>query len=112
MVAGLLENYYTCLETMFYRISQCFGNGLASSHRHSDLLEKMNVPVEGIRIEAVSDENFPRLLELLRFRHSRRYYFEMDYDWERLEYLRNNLARAHPKAIDDIRRFIDFLHAL
>jgi len=44
----------------------------------------MNVPVEGVRIAAISDENYPRLYELLRFRHFRRNYFEMDYDWEGL----------------------------
>jgi len=28
MVAGLLENYYTCLETMLFRIAQFFGTDL------------------------------------------------------------------------------------
>ena len=31
IVAGLLENYYTCLETIYLRISQSFENNLESA---------------------------------------------------------------------------------
>ena len=34
IVAGLLENYYTCLETIFLRISQSFENNLNSARWH------------------------------------------------------------------------------
>ena len=46
MVAGLIENYYTCIETMLFRINQYFGSGLDASRWHRDLLETMNVSVE------------------------------------------------------------------
>ena len=37
IVAGLLENYYTCLETIFLRISQSFDNNLDAARWHNDL---------------------------------------------------------------------------
>jgi len=33
--AGLLENYYTCAETIFVRISQFFENSLSKERWHS-----------------------------------------------------------------------------
>ena len=109
MVAGLLENYYTCLETIFVRISQFFENNLAPQRWHSELLEKMTIELEGKRIAVVSDENYSRLLELLKFRHFRRYYFELEYDWDRLEFLRKKLQQAHAVVIEDLAKFNRFL---
>lgn len=40
IVAGLLENYYTCLETIFLRISQSFENNLDPARWHNDLLQR------------------------------------------------------------------------
>ena len=72
----------------------------------------MRISIDGVRIPAVSEGNYPALLELLKFRHFRRYYFELEYDWDRLDFLLKKLDRAHPLAVDDLRRFIAFLHAL
>ncbi len=77
IIAGLIENYYICLETVFLRISQFFENTLDPERWHTDLLEKMTLHLEGVRLAAVSQANYPNLLELLKFRHFRRYYFEL-----------------------------------
>ena len=112
IVAGLLENYYTCLETAFLRISQFFENTLDPERWHTDLLEKMTLHIEGVRVPAVSQANYPHLLELLKFRHSQRYYFELEYDWDRLDFLVKKMKQAHPGVIQDLERFISFLDQL
>ncbi len=112
IVAGLLDNYYACLETIFLRISQFFENELSPDHWHSDLLEKMTIHIEGVRIPAVSESNQASLIELLKFRHFRRYYFEAEYDWDRLDFLVKKLDQAHPMALVDMDRFLSFLRAL
>ncbi len=112
MVAGLLENYYTCAETTFLRISQFFENKLDSERWHRDLLEKMTLHIEGVRIPAVSQSNYSRLLELLKFRHFKRYYLEMEYDWDRLEFVKKKLEQAHPLLISDLENFVDFLRSI
>ena len=38
--AGLLDNYYTCLETSMLRVSQHFENNLDPSRWHAELLRK------------------------------------------------------------------------
>ena len=112
IVAGLLDNYYTCLETVFLRISHFFENELASDRWHSDLLDKMTINIEGVRIPAVSESNQGNLIELLKFRHLRRYYFEVEYDWDRLDFLIRKLELAHPMVQTDMERFLKFLRAL
>jgi hypothetical protein len=112
IIAGLLESYYTCLETAFVRISHFFENSLSTERWHSDLLEKMTLRIEGVRIPAVSADGYGSLLELLKFRHFRRYYFETEYDWDRLDFLSGKLDSMHPRVIEDLTRFIAFLRAL
>jgi hypothetical protein len=112
IVVGLLENYYTCLETAFLRISQFFENTLDPERWHTDLLEKMTLHIEGVRVPAVSQANYPHLLELLKFRHFRRYYFELEYDWDRLDFLVKKMKQAHPGAKQDLERFLSFLDQL
>ena len=112
IVAGLLENYYTCLETIYLRISQGFENKLDPARWHNDLLQKMTLDIEGVRTAAVSEEAFPPLFELLKFRHFKRYYFELEYDWDRLDFLVTKLRQVHPLVMRDLERFVRFASAL
>ena len=112
IVAGLLESYYTCLETIFLRISQHFDNDLDSERWHSDLLQKMTLEIDGVRAAAVSQAAFSPLFELLKFRDFKRYYFELEYDWDRLDFLVAKLSQAHPVVLRDLQRFERFMSAL
>ena len=112
IIAGLLENYYTCLETVFLRISQHFENRLDPARWHNDLLQKMTLEIEGVRVAAVSEAAYPPLFELLKFRHFKRYYFELEYDWDRLDYLVAKVRQAHPLVMEDLTRFARFARAV
>ncbi len=111
IIAGLLENYYTCLETIFLRISQHFENRLDPARWHNDLLQKMTLEIEDVRVAAVSEAAFAPLFELLKFRHFKRYYFELEYDWDRLDYLVAKMRQAHPLVMEDLTRFARFIRA-
>ena len=108
-VGHILENTYTALETIFLRISQYFENSLASDRWHADLLDKMGLHITDVRERVLEDQTRALLGELLRFRHFRRYYFEMDYDWHRLDYLTGVHERAVPLVRRDLERFLAFL---
>ena len=112
VVAGYLETYYTALETFFVRVSGYFENDLPPGRWHASLLEKMNLEIEGIRTKVVGDGNLVRLRELLRFRHFRRYYVEMGYDWARIDFLLGTLDGAHPAVLNDFGAFEAFLREL
>jgi hypothetical protein len=112
LMAGLLENYYTCAETIFFRVSQFFENSLSVDRWHKDLLEKMTLEIEAVRPRLISDTTFHDLRELMRFRHFKRYYFGTAYDWVRLEELLLRCKRTHSSLIDQIRSFVEFLRIL
>lgn len=96
VIAQILENAYTAVETALLRISQGFDNSLSREKWHTDLLDKMLIEKEGVRPRVLSDESHRLLTELMRFRHFKRYYLELDYDWEKLRFLLSVLRRCLP----------------
>lgn len=112
MLAGLIENYYTCLETAYLKISQHFENHLAPSRWHAELLQKMTLNIEGVRIPAVSDAAYGALLELQRFRHFKRYHFDLEYDWDRMDFLLKKVRDVHPLVCQDLAGFVQFLRRI
>jgi hypothetical protein len=112
VVAQSLSNYYTCLETLFLRISQFFENGLDSNRWHQSLLEKMILEIPDCRPRIISDSTHRTLCEFLKFRHFTRYYFELDYDWDKLRYLIKKFNDVHVVLRNEILAFDAFLSAL
>lgn len=80
ILSEIIVDFYTCTETLFIRISQFFENSLLKNKWHTDLLHKMTLKMNNIRIPVISDKTHDILLEFLKFRHFKRYYFEFDYD--------------------------------
>lgn len=112
VMAEVLGNYYTSLETLFLRISQFFENNLRPATWHRDLLVKMTIEVPELRPRVLSDESFRSLRELLSFRHFRRYYLEFDYDWDRLRLVEKAFLDARSRIDDELDTFARFLTEL
>ncbi len=112
MLAGLIENYYTCAETVFVRISQFFGNHLPGDRWHRELLERMCLDIPATRPRVLSDSVYNDLLELMRFRHFRRYYFGTAYDWERIDALLQRVSRVAEQLPQELQKFRNFLAQL
>ncbi len=111
-LSEIFVNYYTCLETMFFRISQFFENSLSRENWHSDLLRKMFLRIPDIREPVISEKTFYLLDELRKFRHFKRYYYSLDYDWDRLDYLARTFEKVTRGCPSDIDRFTRFLKRL
>ena len=112
VISDTLEKYYTGLETIYLRVSRHFENHLASERWHSDLLQKMIIDIDGIRPAVVSEQAYPLLVELMKFRHFRRYYFDLDYDWDRLDFLHKKFVQSVPLVAEDLHRFKEFMREL
>lgn len=112
VLSDIWVSYYTCLETVFLRISQFFENDLNPEKWHQDLLHKMSLRIEDIRNPVISDDTAALLSELLRFRHFKRYYFEFQYDWDRIDFLRKSFARLRQGVEADLSHFSEFLRDL
>lgn len=111
-LSEILCNTYTCLETLFFRMSRAFENHLDNIPWHKDLLRKMRLEIPGVRKALLSKDTFARLDALRRFRHFRRYYYEFDYDWRQLEYLREVYVELLPRIISELQAYIEFLEQL
>lgn len=112
VVAEYMVDYYTCLETCFLRISQHFENHLSQDRWHADLLEKMTLRIEGVREAVVSEQSAVDLGELMKFRHFRRYYFELAYDWDKIAYLQKVFDRVRAAMPGELEQFQLFLGRL
>jgi hypothetical protein len=107
--SDIFVNFYTCLETIFFRISQYFENSIDSTQWHKDVLRKMTLSIPGIRERVISDATHRDLDEILRFRHFKRYYCEFNYDWDRLELVEKKFLAARISAEKEIRAFQGYL---
>ncbi len=112
VLSEIISNYYTCLETLFFRISSFFENNLSKDKWHSDLLKRMILDIEGIRERVISDESFEILDELKKFRHFKRYYFQFNYSWDKLGYLEKIFLRLTELIKKDLDNFNVFLNKL
>ena len=109
VVAEVLDDTYTALETLFLRVSQFFENRLSRDRWHSDLLEKMTLEVPGIRQRLIARQTYRHLAELMRFRHFKRHYVEQQYDWDRIDFLAQTYEKAKPLIARDLDEFDRFL---
>jgi hypothetical protein len=112
VLAEVLGNYYTCVETIFLRIAQFFENSLSTGSWHRELLHRMTVEIPGVRPRVISDESRTDLEELLRFRHFRRYYLEFDYDWERLLFVERRYLSVRRRVEHELDSCEEFLLGL
>lgn len=112
VIADTIERFYTCLETLFLRISQFFENNLDSNRWHMDLLHKMTLNINGIRKNVISNTTYNILNEILKFRHFRRYYFELEYDWDKIDFIQQKFNKIKPLIEKDLNSFISFLDSL
>ena len=112
ILAEILANFYTCVETLFLRISQFFENNLRVDKWHSDLLRKMSFEIRDTRKRVISDDSYVILIELMKFRHFKRYYFEFEYDWDKLDSLEKKYSALRPLLRKDLAEFRTFLEVL
>jgi hypothetical protein len=112
ILADIVSDYYTCIETAFVRVAKHFENELDPERWHKSLLERMTVDVPGVRKRLVSDQTHRMLEELMRFRHFKRYYVERECDRERMRLLEKNLISSIPLIKKDFTDFLSFLDGL
>ncbi len=108
----VIVGFYTCLETFLFRVSQEFENKLSKDQWHKELLQKMALNIPGIRDRVISETTKNQLSEILLFRHFKRYYFNFDYDWEKLDLIESKYRQVYSPLRSEIQSFIEFLRTL
>ncbi|TVQ23075.1 MAG: hypothetical protein EA383_14700 [Spirochaetaceae bacterium] len=107
-----LHNLYNSFEAYFLRIAKFFENNLGDTGWHRDLLERMTLDIEGLRVQLFPRAFAHRLEELLKFRHRFRNIYKntldprkMDAVQEAANHIADDFAVYH-------ERYIAFLRAL
>ena len=49
---------------------------------------------------------------MLKFRHFSRYYFDLEYDWDRLHYLIKKFNKSRQPLLNQLKTFDNYLHQL
>jgi len=112
LLGEIFCNVYTCMETVFLRISRAFENHLDADRWHKELLRKMRMEIPRVRPPVISQSTYEALDELRRFRHFRRYYYDFEYDWDRLDYLSGLYRTLMPGLFKELETYTAFLKEL
>jgi hypothetical protein len=105
LLAEVFTSFYTCCETSFVRIAKFFENNLGPSKWHRELLDRMILDFPGSRPRVLRESTYQALEEFLRFRHFKRYYFQFEYDWQRLDYLQQRFIDVFAPVKADLELF-------
>jgi|GraSoiStandDraft_51_1057287.scaffolds.fasta_scaffold733929_2 hypothetical protein len=112
-VSYLLSGIYSCFEDQFLKIATVFENRVENpASWHRELLERMQIEVEGVRPRVLGRPAFRLLNELRGFRHVFRSSYSFELDEERVRLVLRRWEKGKTTVLKDIQSFIDKLSAL
>jgi len=110
---SVLHDFYTGAEKIFRRIAVRIDQDLPTGNDwHVQLLQRMAVPVEGIRPRVIGEKLETELEEYLRFRHLFRNIYGFELKWERCRPLIENLGKVFSELKEQIEEFKNFLDSI
>ena len=112
-VSYLLNGIYSCFEDQFLKIAKVFENRVENpASWHRELLERMQIEVEGVRPRVLNRATFRLLNELRGFRHVFRSSYTFELDEERARLVLRRWEKGKAAVYKDVQSFIDKLTAL
>jgi hypothetical protein len=111
-VSYLLSGIYSCFEDQFLKIARVFENRVENpASWHRELLERMQIEVEGVRPRVLGRTAFRLLNELRGFRHVFRSSYSFELDEERVRLVLRRWEKGKTAVRKDIQSFIEQLTA-
>ncbi len=110
---SVLHDFYTGVEKIFRQIAVRIDQDLpVGDDWHIQLLQRMAVPIEGIRPQVIDEALESSLEEYLRFRHLFRNIYGFELKWDRCQPLVKNLGKTLGNLKDQIDRFNSFVDSI
>ena len=107
---SILHDFYTGIEKIFRKIAIEMDEELPEGLSwHSELLERMNLSIEDVRIQVIEKDLKRKLYEYLRFQHVFRNVYGFDLKWEKMRHLVIELEDVFNELDSSVERFLDFL---
>ena len=110
--AFTVNQIYTGIERMFRNIAGFFENNIDSDGWHKSLLERMRIPVEGLRPAVISETCYTRLDDLRAFRHYFRHAYDSDIRPEKFTIVAQSALPLRESLNREIGVFMAFLDQL
>jgi hypothetical protein len=110
--AFTVNQLYTGIERMLGTIAGFFENNIDSDGWHKSLLERMRMPVEGLRPAAISEICYTRLDDLHAFRHYFRHAYDSDIRPEKFTIVAQSALALRESLNREIGVFMAFLGQL
>jgi hypothetical protein len=108
-----LHDFYCGLERIFLRIAETADDSVPQGHEwHRELLRQMTADLPSIRPRVLSDETTQVLDEYLRFRHVVRNLYALEFDFDRVERLVQELGPCLGRVELELTAFAAFLNEL
>jgi hypothetical protein len=109
-VSYLLNSIYSCFEDQFLKVAKVFENRVENpASWHRELLERMQLIVEGVRPRVLGRPAFRLLNELRGFRHVFRSSYSFELDEERVRLVLRRWEKGKAVIYKDVQSFIDQL---
>jgi len=109
-MGSVLHDFYCAVERIFERIGSNIDSELPRGNDwHIQLLERMAIPIGGIRQSVINSESLENLREILAFRHIFRNVYGFELKWERFRHLVNKLPEVTERFEEDIKNFLSSL---
>jgi hypothetical protein len=105
-MAYQMHNLYSAYEGLFQTVAHFFENRIEGERYHTHLLPRMKLEIEGIRPALISNDAFPLLDELRRFRHFFRHAYTAALSTERLTALVTMAHQLRGVFERDMRTFL------
>ncbi|MFB6274051.1 MAG: hypothetical protein ABEL51_14270 [Salinibacter sp.] len=110
---SLLHDFYTGLERIFQRIAVKIDQDLPSGEDwHRQLLQRMSIPLEGVRPAVITQKQAEHLEAYMGFRHVFRNIYGFELRWRRIEPLAENLGDLYRSLEGQLAEFKGFLDSL
>ena len=110
---SVIHDFYTGVEKIFRRIATRVDHDLPTGEDwHVQLLQRMTVPLEGIRPQVIDEPLERNLEEYLRFRHLFRNVYGFALRWERCQRLAERLHETFADLKEQSDDFKDFLGSI
>lgn len=107
---SILHDFYTGIEKIFRKIAIEMDEELPEGLSwHSELLERMDLSIEDVRIQVIEKDLKRKLYEYLRFRHVFRNVYGFDLKWEKMRHLVIELEEIFNELESSIEKFLDFI---
>jgi hypothetical protein len=108
-MAYKLHNLYGAYEQLFEIVADFFENEIEGIRYHAELLRRMKLEIEGIRPSLVSEDTYPLLDELRRFRHFFRHAYGVRLTADRVRTVVRAAISTGDKFSADLERFMKML---